>query len=307
MDEPTSSPANETEVSQPKSVLQCGSQACCLINIHPPGPYLGRRYPLGTRPVLFGRDDNCDIHITDSSVSRRHAQIEPTLQGFMIQDLQSTNGTLANDELIHAPRLLRDGDYLQVGNFIFRFLSGGNVESNYHEEIYRLTVLDGLTRTNNRRTLDEFLARELIRSQRHNRQLSVLMFDLDRFKSINDTYGHLCGDFVLRELANLFRPFLREEDLFARYGGEEFALILVETHHNDAVEAANRLRETVAGHKFTFEENTLHVTVSVGVVTTCGGTGVTPDDLLRESDRRLYEAKRTGRNRVVGEQTVCLR
>ncbi|HEV3386636.1 MAG TPA: GGDEF domain-containing protein, partial [Gemmata sp.] len=219
---------------------------------------------MGTRPVLFGRDDNCDIHITDSSVSRRHAQIEPTLQGFMIQDLQSTNGTLANDELIHAPRLLRDGDYLQVGNFIFRFLSGGNVESNYHEEIYRLTVLDGLTRTNNRRTLDEFLARELIRSQRHNRQLSVLMFDLDRFKSINDTYGHLCGDFVLRELANLFRPFLREEDLFARYGGEEFALILVETHHNDAVEAANRLRETVAGHKFTFEENTLHVTVSVG-------------------------------------------
>src|SRR5262249_43190695 len=148
--------------------------------------------------------------------------------GVTVADLGSTNGTFLNDALVaRAP--LKDGDYLRVGNCIYRFLAGGNVEADYHEEIYRLTITDGLTQTHNKRYLLEFLDRELARSQRHTRPLSLVLFDIDRFKAINDELGHLAGDHVLRELAACVKAAVRREELFARYGGEEFAVVLPET------------------------------------------------------------------------------
>jgi len=208
-----------------------------------------------------------------------------------------------NDRPLTGPQALRDGDYLRVGSCIYRFLADGNVEAAYHEEIYRLTVEDGLTRTHNRRALDEFLDREVSRTRRYGHPLSVLMIDLDRFKVVNDTHGHLCGDYVLRELADMIRVSVRAEDLFARFGGEEFALVLVETDHQEAV--AERVRDGVAAHDFRFEEKAVHLTVSVGVATTTGTAAVGPDELVKSADKRLYRAKHGGRNRVVGEPDDC--
>ena len=273
----------------------------CLVHIYPPGPTIGRRYPLTDRPLMLGRGDVCDVVLLDHSVSRRHAAIESSDGSFSVIDLGSTNGTHVNDYVLDGPRVLQDGDYLRVGNCLYRFLAGGNVESAYHEEIYRLTVQDGLTRTHNRRALDEFLDREVARTRRYGHPLSVLMIDLDRFKAVNDTHGHLCGDFALRELADVVRECVRAEDLFARYGGEEFALALVETGHAEAVAAAERVREAVEGHPFQFEGTPLHLTVSVGVATTAGIAADAPSDLIRSADQRLYLAKQGGRNRVVGE------
>jgi two-component system cell cycle response regulator len=125
------------------------------------------------------------------------------------------------------------------------------------------------------------------------------MFDIDRFKTVNDSYGHLCGDFVLRELAERIRATVRKEDLFARYGGEEFAMVLVETSEPDAVVAAERLREMIANHQFRFETTPLKLTISVGVATLTDDSDMTPTDLLRAADEKLYQAKRTGRNKVV--------
>src|SRR5262249_38688527 len=146
---------------------------------------------------------------------------------------------------INGTEMMRDGDYLRIGNTIFRFLSGGNVESEYHEEIYRLTIMDALTHVHNRRYLLEFLDRELLRTIRHARPLAFLLFDLDLFKTINDQFGHLAGDSALRELAGMVRNMLRPEDLLARYGGEEFGLVLVETTQSEAKAFAERLRETI--------------------------------------------------------------
>jgi diguanylate cyclase (GGDEF)-like protein len=260
---------------------------------------MGCRYPLSDRSLTIGRGEDCDIKLHDHSVSRRHAKVEPAGEGFYVCDQQSTNGTFVNDRQLDNSWLLQDGDYLRVGNCIYRYLAGGNIEAEYHEEIYRLTILDGLTQIHNQRYMTEFLEREVVRSQRHARPLSVLMFDIDKFKSINDSFGHLCGDFVLRELADIVRVTVRKEDLFARYGGEEFVLILVETDVTEGVLVAERIREAIAAHHFRFEATPVRLTVSIGVATTTGDMTMTPSNLLRTADEKLYQAKREGRNRVL--------
>jgi diguanylate cyclase (GGDEF)-like protein len=287
----------ETWISTPKRLVATARDAC-LVHIYPTGSAMGSRYPLREKPLVVGRGDDCDVRITDNSVSRRHARIEHAADGYVVADLGSTNGTFVNDRQLDGPVALHDGDYLRVGNCIYRYLAGGNIEAEYHEEIYRLTIQDGLTRAHNQRALTEFLDREVARSQRHNRPLSVLMFDIDKFKSINDSHGHLCGDFVLRELAGCVNDTVRKEDLFARYGGEEFALVLVETGPDEAAQAGERIRSRVEGHLFRFETTPIRLTISVGVATTAGDPDITPAALLKAADERLYQAKRTGRNRV---------
>jgi two-component system cell cycle response regulator len=192
---------------------------------------------------------------------------------------------------------LSDGDYLRIGNCIYRFLEGGNIEAEYHEEIYRLTVQDGLTGLHNRRSLTEYLDRELSRAERHQRPLSLALFDIDRFKAINDGCGHLAGDTILRELAAILRPVVRKDEMLARYGGEEFVMVLPETPVECAVTACERLRQTVAAHPFTYDGKQIPVTVSIGVAVN-GANADTPELLLKAADARLYEAKSLGRNRV---------
>ena len=290
---------SETWITSPKRLYSAVTREACLVHIYPTGPNMGCRYPLGEKNLALGRGEDCDIRLQDHSVSRRHARIEPTPDGYFVYDLQSTNGTFVNDKQLSNSWLLQDGDYLRVGNCIYRYLAGGNIEAEYHEEIYRLTIQDGLTRIHNQRYMTEFLDREVARSQRHARPLSVLMIDIDRFKTVNDTHGHLCGDFVLRELAELLKDTVRKEDLFARYGGEEFVLVLVETNRDGAVQVAERIRETVANHQFRFESTPLRLTVSIGVMTTVGSPDVCTTVLIKAADEKLYLAKRAGRNKVV--------
>ena len=194
---------------------------------------------------------------------------------------------------------LKDGDYLRVGNCIYRFLAGGNVESEYHEEIYRLTIIDALTEIHNKRYLMEFLDRELSRSARYHRPLALILFDIDLFKSINDEHGHLGGDFTLRELAASVKTVVRKEELFARYGGEEFVIVLPESTLQAAVQVGERIRGLVEKHVFQFEGRSFNITISLGVFGTGGDDSLTPVELIREADNNLLRAKRSGRNRVV--------
>jgi diguanylate cyclase (GGDEF)-like protein len=289
----------ETWVTSHKRPQSSSIRDACLVHIYPVGSAIGVRYVLSDKPVLLGRGEECDVRIQDHSVSRRHARIEPQSEGYIVLDMQSTNGTFVNDKLANEGTLLRDGDYLRIGNCIYRFLVGGNVEAEYHEEIYRLTIIDALTQIHNHRYLIDFLEREVLRSIRHGRPLSVVLFDIDRFKTVNDELGHLGGDFALRELASIIRKTVRREDLFARYGGEEFALVFVETNLKQATEACERVRQIVEKHPFKFEDKQFCLTISMGVAEVPSGVRVTPNDLLRSADENLFKAKRAGRNRIV--------
>jgi two-component system, cell cycle response regulator len=290
--------ATETWVTAPDRLISSTRRDACVVHIYPTGPGMGARYPLADTPVVLGRGNDCDIRINDHSVSRRHARIQPGADGYYAVDLQSTNGTFVNDVPASICKL-KDGDYLRVGNCIYRFLAGGNVEAEYHEEIYRLTIIDALTETHNKRYLLEFLDRELSRSARYARPLSIIMFDLDRFKTINDELGHLGGDFTLREMAACVKTCVRKEELFARYGGEEFIIVLPETNLEGGVAVAERLRVMVEKHPFQYEGKSYPLTVSVGVAATDGSRPLSPSDLIGEADQKLFEAKRQGRNRVV--------
>jgi diguanylate cyclase (GGDEF)-like protein len=292
---------DETKVlsTTPKPTVAVSARTACLVHIYPTGPNMGTRYSLSDRSLVLGRDDECDIVVADDSVSRRHASIQHRSEGYCVEDLQSTNGTFINDVRVTAC-LLNDGDYLRIGNGIYRFLTGGNIEAQYHEEIYRLTIIDALTEIHNKRYFLEFLSRSLSCSTRYRRPLSLALFDIDLFKNINDGQGHLCGDYTLRELANVVKNTIRKEDLFARYGGEEFALVLTETPRQGALEIAEYLRKKIEDYPFQHENERFQITISLGVASTSGDDWLTTSEMIEQADAKLYQAKRLGRNRVVG-------
>jgi diguanylate cyclase (GGDEF)-like protein len=271
----------------------------CLVLLHPPGPDIGKKTPLQKKAYIVGRDAEVDLVISRSSVSRQHSQLtQDENDDWWVQDLGSTNGTFVNEERI-TRKILSDGDQIRFGDAIFKFLSGANVESAYHEEIYRMTILDGLTGIHNKRYFLEFLERELAGAHRHRHPLSLVMFDVDHFKKVNDERGHLCGDHVLKEIAARIRPRIRREDLFARYGGEEFACILASTNLEGAVKFAEHIRGLVADRLCAFDGVTFPVTISLGVSTVWNEPGVDLLTLVKRADDNLYAAKRSGRNKVV--------
>lgn len=271
----------------------------CLIHIYPTGPVMGTRYPLSTKPLIIGRSESCDVAVEDHAVSRRHVRIQPSPTGFQAVDLESTNGTLVNN--VMAPvHDLQDGDYLRIGSCIYRFLEGGNLENEYHEEIYRLTIVDGLTNIYNKRYFLECLELELNRSVRYSRPLSLIMFDVDHFKQVNDDLGHLAGDTILREMAASVKTILEREQTLARYGGEEFAIILPETTLDTALELAEKVRARIEQHPFAYQKNSCPITISLGVSCAQGNPDLHVDRFVQEADSRLYEAKRSGRNCVKG-------
>jgi diguanylate cyclase (GGDEF)-like protein len=292
----------DTVVQAAHKPPQASNREACLVHIYPTGPWMGMRHTLGEKPLIVGRGEDCDIRVLDTSVSRRHVRIEKIGDDFFVLDMQSTNGSYVNDKQSVAgdPIPMRDGDYLRVGNCIFRYLASGNVEADYHEEIYRLTIVDALTQIANARYFNEFLEREVLRTVRHARPLSLVLMDIDRFKAVNDQLGHLGGDFTLRELAGSIKKVVRREDLFARYGGEEFALVLIETGKTDALTAAERIRVLVEKHSFRFDDKVFNLTVSLGVAECPLDGTATPRELMRRADENLYAAKRAGRNKVVG-------
>jgi len=274
--------------------------SACIVLLHPPGPDIGRRTPLKGTNYLVGRETDADLIVNRSSVSRQHARLSQAPGGeWTVQDLGSTNGTFVNEERIGASVGLGDGDQVRFGDAIYKFLIGSNVESAYHEEIYRMTILDGLTNVHNKRYFLDFLERELASAHRHGHALAVVMIDIDHFKAINDNRGHLCGDEALKEMCNRIRPRIRREDLFARYGGEEFAAVLTVTDLAGGVRFAESLRRMIESQAFTFEDQSFPVTVSLGVAAIQGEPDIGATSLIKRADENLYRAKEGGRNRVV--------
>ncbi len=279
----------------------------CLVVIN--GADLGKKYVLGQTSTVIGRSSKVDIQVDEDAVSRSHAVIDNYGDHVVARDLESTNGTYVNDSPIREMKL-RDGDQLKIGRTIFKFLSGSNVEAQYHDEIYRLTTVDGLTQIYNKRFFVKEIDREMSRSLRYERHLALIMIDIDHFKSINDTYGHLAGDHVLRQVAKRINNHIRRDDIFARYGGEEFALLLPEINREQGGQLGEKIRRLIEAEPFYFDNIAIPVTLSMGVsdlaeyaqaqANSLDNSGeIVPQLFIKLADDRLYQAKKNGRNRVV--------
>lgn len=297
VDRPRETTASRATIPDTEDGFRAPSSAAeraCLVVIY--GDELGKRAALGGAPFEIGRSSQTDFPIDQESVSRQHVRITFDGQRHVLEDLASTNGTFVNDAK-RSHSVLSDGDQIKIGRSILKYMSGDNIESSYHEEIYRLMTTDALTQTHNRRFFSEALDRECQRSSRYRRALSLVLFDVDHFKAVNDTHGHVAGDSVLRQLALTVKPKLRQQDLFARVGGEEFAVILPEVERPGAAVAAEKVRKLVESARFDIGSMNLTCTVSLGVAS-FDETTSTAHALYDAADKALYEAKRAGRNRV---------
>jgi two-component system, cell cycle response regulator len=271
----------------------------CLVMIY--GPELGKRFPLIGDEVTVGRGADNGIVIDMDNVSRLHARVVKVEDGHFVEDLGSTNGSYVNDIEVSRDRL-RTGDLVKIGGAILKFIQGGNIEAMYHEEIYQMTIVDGLTQIHNKRYFLEFLDREMARCSRYERPLSLVMFDMDHFKSINDSYGHLAGDYVLKRVAELIGKHVRKEELFARYGGEEFAIIMPETTGKKAGIFCEKIRRMIEECPIVYEQKEIPITISLGIAVM--GSHREPLHFIKAADDRLYKAKHAGRNRAVGPEDI---
>lgn len=276
------------------AATRASTAPACIVVIY--GGVLGQRVELANGVVTIGRDDDNSLAVPLHTLSRRHARVFVKDGAYYVEDLESTNGTFVNERATTGPMALKNGDLLRCGGVVFKFIEGGNIESLYHEEIHRLAITDGLTHTANKRYLDEFLEREIARAARHRRPLSLVIFDIDHFKAVNDRHGHLAGDRVLAGVATRVQVEVRREELLARYGGEEFAVVLPETTLDEAVSFANRIRAEIESASFDFDGEPLRATISLGAATMIAGDAA--DTLIARADAQLYKAKEGGRNRV---------
>jgi two-component system, cell cycle response regulator len=270
----------------------------CLVLLHPSGPDLGRRTALDRSSYVVGRDTDADLVVPRSAVSRQHCRLARDDSGlWWLEDLQSTNGTFINEKRVSRARLV-EGDLVRFGDAIYKFLSGSNVESAYHEAIHTMAIQDAMTGIHNKRYFMEFLEREVAIAGRHGHPLTLVMLDVDHFKQVNDSRGHLAGDEVLKDLSARVGQRIRREDLFARYGGEEFACLLPITALPGGVIFAEHLRALIDERPCLYEGEPIRYTVSLGVATLQHELEGDANTLIRRADEQLYAAKRAGRNRV---------
>ncbi len=267
------------------------------------GNSVGEMYQIRKGEIAIGRERDCDIVVTDVGISRKHARIIQDKSGeLLIEDLQSTNGTYLNGEVIRT-RPLRDGDRIQLGRTtILKFSLSDDLEENFQRRMFDSAVRDGLTKTYNRQYFEERIASEFSYAYRHFIPLSVVMMDLDHFKNVNDTYGHPVGDVVLRTVANVVTRIIRTEDTLCRYGGEEFVLLARNTDAPSIQILAERIRTAVEQQVVPVSSGLIKVTLSLGTSTLENRNVSKHQELVAAADEALYHAKRMGRNRTVQAQ-----
>jgi two-component system, cell cycle response regulator len=263
------------------------------------GSTAGRVHVLADGETTIGRGTDCTIMFDDTTLSRTHASIEGKDETYVLTDRESLNGcyvNLARQEKV----ALNHGDRVQFGTGVrLQFQLSSQEEQRVLVRMYEAAVLDGLTGLTNRRALDERLQSELAYAVRHESNLAIVMLDIDHFKKVNDTHGHLAGDEVIRTLAQILQREIRCEDLAARYGGEEFVVVVRGVPHAGAFNLAERLRVAIAERDIEHGDEILRVTSSFGVASLLSLKGEpTVHSLLDAADTALYAAKGGGRNRV---------
>lgn len=263
-----------------------------LLVLH--GPLLGKTFMIEQSVLTIGRSSQCDIPIEDDNVSRKHAEINLRDGMVWLTDLQSTNGSYVNSKRV-SEIPLNDGDLILIGRVLFKFIHSSLVENRFFGQMYSLATTDFLTGIANRQQIINLLEQEFSRARRYDRPLSILVYDIDRFKKINDTHGHLAGDQMLIESSRIVKDHLRSEDHYGRLGGDEFLIICPETPVEQALALGKRIQVVLSKTDFLVKDKIVFFTISVGAAALSQKVA-SPDEFSLLADQALYRAKNAGRN-----------
>ncbi len=281
-------------------LAQAGQAPPSVLLLVGPANSVGRQWPIEDTDRIIGRAPTCHIYVDERSMSKSHAKLILANGDVSVVDLESTNKTIVNGKAITPllPVRLKNNDQIKMGNVILKFLERGSIETVASAQTYDRSQTDALTGIANRGALETHAVELFKRANLLGIPFSLLIFDIDKFKNINDSYGHPTGDHVIKDIAMVVRDkLIRENDFFARAGGEEFVLVLLGSPLNRAQEVAERVRQTIQSHIFLFEGKAIPVTVSAGVATN------KPNDagwqaVFDRADKALYQSKNKGRNQV---------
>ena len=268
----------------------------------------GRQITLPEGTSTIGRSAAASLQIDGPGMSRLHAEVVVDGARVVLRDLGSANGSYVQDVRLTDPRPLRDGDRVRLGSVLLKFYEHQSVDAALHDRVYRMAMVDAGTGLYNRRYLNETLRRELRQTRQSGRPMAVVSFDLDRFKAVNDTHGHAAGDLVLRECAVVVSAVVGNgpsAPILGRLGGEEFLVLMPGATLQQARGLAEQMRAAVAGHTFVLPAGPGNArpvvahrqTISLGVAEWTTAM-LDASDLLDAADRRLYQAKHEGRDRV---------
>jgi diguanylate cyclase (GGDEF)-like protein len=258
--------------------------------------------PVGEGSTAVGRAPDNAIQFAEGTVSRHHARLEGGADGVVrLVDLGSTNGTLVNKKRVARGQavLLKDGDRIQFGpSHVVKFIRPDACEERFQRELFERGVRDSLTGLYNRAYFLDQVGPLAGRATLRGLGLAIMMLDVDYFKRVNDNHGHVAGDLVLREVAEVLRHSTRPDDLVARYGGEEFMVAVPLSGAALAVERAERIRHQIASRPVWVGDHALSITISVGLSYAQPGL-IRPLAMVASADRQLYRAKNAGRNQVM--------
>lgn len=271
-----------------------------LVLLMGPAGYVSRQWTIDNSDIIIGRSMTSSIFIDDRSVSKSHAKLTVSFGEVAIIDLDSTNKTVINGVAIppFVPKKLNNNDQLKIGNVLFKYLEEGSIEAAAHQNLQTKSEKDSLTDIWNKGALLQKGPEFFKRAKLLEVPLSLLVFDLDHFKIVNDNYSHQAGDHVLQETAEIIQSkLIRNDDFFARFGGEEFVILLFGSNIQQAEEIGERIRTTIDKHDFIHDGQTLPVTVSIGIATQEEKMS-SFDELFAKADSALYASKNSGRNRV---------
>ena len=263
--------------------------------------------PLEREEVILGRSLGADVRINDYKASRRHAKVakvfnpETRVHDFVLTDFGSRNGTYLNGQRV-TQVTLQNGDKITIGEHILRFDLLDEIDREYQRQIHRLISHDDLTGLLSSRSFFSELRREAARAKSEGMPMCVLMMDIDHFKLVNDTYGHLTGSKTIEEVGECIMNCVRSGDAAARFGGEEFAAFLLDAEMSQALIAAERIRAIIEARGFSVirqgrPDSTHRITISIGI-SSFPDDSKDPIELVEMADSALYRAKREGRNRV---------
>ncbi|MCU7834764.1 MAG: GGDEF domain-containing protein [gamma proteobacterium symbiont of Taylorina sp.] len=256
----------------------------------------GRIFPF-TSSVTIGRGSNADFIINDEQISRIHIKVTLKANAFIIEDMGSTNGTYIEGNKINNLTAVA-GSVVHIGESKLVFSLKSEAQIDTEKELYKAAATDALTEISSRLWFMKRADEEIVYARNTDLPLTMIMLDIDFFKKVNDNYGHLAGDYILKQLAAILLKHKRKNDLLGRYGGEEFILLLKDLTAEEAVLISERIRQAVESAEFIYRDHKIPITISMGVCSMQGDNLVDLTNCILIADKLLYKAKENGRNKV---------